>query len=258
MKKGCLYGILLALSINAESYGQQVLFRNFSFPEGLNTYNIFKTIQDKHGFIWVATQDGIYRFDGKSFTALKNNTPEPVPLQGNFFMDISPGLKNEIYAADFNAGIEVLDASTLSIKNIPANFPNYWLENIYVDSSNNIWVGGKDFLAFRNQHDSVFNVKTKIDGHDGEIDVVFIKPVSKNQIAIGIWGYGFLIYNAETLKLEHSVKTVGAGNRENNEEIKDIYRENDTTYGVTNKGIIKFDFNSREPFYRTVYYNEIL
>ena len=86
--KGYFPRILFACAfLISHTHAQDFKLRSYSFEEGINTYNIFKTIQDDHGFIWVATQDGIYRFNGNTFDDLKNSTTGKALPIGNAFVD---------------------------------------------------------------------------------------------------------------------------------------------------------------------------
>jgi signal transduction histidine kinase/ligand-binding sensor domain-containing protein len=62
-----------------QAWGQPVVFHHFthySTKEGIGSPNVRKTFQDSKGLIWCATQDGLYRFNGKRFTGYnKMNTP---------------------------------------------------------------------------------------------------------------------------------------------------------------------------------------
>lgn len=49
-------------------------YRNYDTKKGLAGLNVRKVIQDRNGFIWCGTQDGISRFDGKSFVNFSQNT----------------------------------------------------------------------------------------------------------------------------------------------------------------------------------------
>src|SRR5690606_36881294 len=50
------------------SYAQQALvFNRFTINEGLNTNKIKCTWQDEKGFVWVGTENGLQRFDGRKF-----------------------------------------------------------------------------------------------------------------------------------------------------------------------------------------------
>lgn len=55
--------------IHAPAFAQhdEIHVRNFGFEEGLSHRNVFKIQQDTSGFLWVATEKGLNRFDGHNF-----------------------------------------------------------------------------------------------------------------------------------------------------------------------------------------------
>ncbi len=55
-------------------YGQEsYLFKNLSVREGLSQSTVNALLQDKEGFIWIGTSDGLNRYDGNRFIHFKNN-----------------------------------------------------------------------------------------------------------------------------------------------------------------------------------------
>jgi diguanylate cyclase (GGDEF)-like protein len=48
---------------------QEYNFRNFGTVEGLNNLAVRRIYQDRVGFIWVSTENGIFRYDGERFEA---------------------------------------------------------------------------------------------------------------------------------------------------------------------------------------------
>ena len=46
---------------------QEYSFRNFGVAEGLNNLAVRRVYQDRVGFIWVSTENGIFRYDGERF-----------------------------------------------------------------------------------------------------------------------------------------------------------------------------------------------
>ena len=121
MKKGCFNCFLLLIFVQYTFAQKNLLFKTFSFDQGLNTYNIYKTRQDKYGFIWISTQDGLYRFNGKSFEVIKNNIGSSNTTMGNVFSDMEIGSDDRIYAADYYYGIDVINAANWQVKYIGGN-----------------------------------------------------------------------------------------------------------------------------------------
>src|ERR1022692_3683282 len=48
---------------------QEYNFRTFGVTEGLNNLAVRQVYQDRAGFIWVSTENGIFRYDGERFEA---------------------------------------------------------------------------------------------------------------------------------------------------------------------------------------------
>jgi ligand-binding sensor domain-containing protein len=62
-----IFMLLLAFSFdNIEA--QEMLIKHFTVKDGLPSATVYSIIQDKQGFMWMATEAGVSRFDGKKFT----------------------------------------------------------------------------------------------------------------------------------------------------------------------------------------------
>jgi ligand-binding sensor domain-containing protein len=48
---------------------QEYSFRTFGNAEGLNNLAVRQVYQDRGGFIWVSTENGLFRYDGDRFEA---------------------------------------------------------------------------------------------------------------------------------------------------------------------------------------------
>ena len=61
---------------------------HYTLKDGLSQVSINNIIEDKNGFIWVATQAGLNRFDGTSFKSYQNIIANQNSLCGNFIHTI--------------------------------------------------------------------------------------------------------------------------------------------------------------------------
>jgi len=87
------------------------LINKFSTEEGLSSNAIYSILQDSKGFIWMATEEGLNKFDGKNFThfsansgrySLSNNHTQTLLLapDGNIWSGTSDGLNIYDYKSD--------------------------------------------------------------------------------------------------------------------------------------------------------------
>jgi hypothetical protein len=61
--------LMLAIhfAITPHAAAQQFTFQHFDQNEGLKNHDVFKLIQDKTGYLWAATENGLFRYNGAEF-----------------------------------------------------------------------------------------------------------------------------------------------------------------------------------------------
>ncbi len=62
--------VLSALSASAQGL---IRFQNITVNDGLSMSTITDFEQDHNGYIWIATAEGLHRYDGKHFKILKHS-----------------------------------------------------------------------------------------------------------------------------------------------------------------------------------------
>ena len=215
---------------------QQFNVRTYSFKEGLNTYNIKKVLQDKYGFIWLATQDGVYRYDGSSFESFRKSSDAAINIRENFITDIALGNDENLYVASFSGGVEAINIRTQKITHLLSEtsgkekgLPNLWITKLFCDAENNLWVGGKDFLKVYSLNEKTYKDYQKKDELRSAINVSFIRPVNKNTIAIGADNFGVLFYNINSFEIQSSINKLGDSGPDNI-TATDLVTINDSCY----------------------------
>jgi signal transduction histidine kinase/ligand-binding sensor domain-containing protein len=231
MKSPFILTVFLFFATQNTCIAQQFNVKTYSFNEGLTTYNIKKTVQDKYGFIWLATQDGVYRYDGTNFERYKKSSNG---IRENFIFDIALGNDENLYIASFLAGVDVINIRTLKVtpllsqkKENEDGLPDLWIEKIFCDAENNLWIGGQEYLKIFNLNEKKFKdfqqaVTMRPDNH-----ITFISSVDKNTIAVGAKDYGILFYNTSSLKIKDSIREL---EKINNVTISDLCVINDSCY----------------------------
>jgi diguanylate cyclase (GGDEF)-like protein len=69
IKAACVW-IMVALAGPADLLAQRYTFRQYGSAEGLSNLSINCLIQDRVGFIWVGTDNGLFRYDGDAFSRI--------------------------------------------------------------------------------------------------------------------------------------------------------------------------------------------
>ena len=101
--KKVLLAIILCFPF-AALYPQTPSYYHYTTTDGLASSTVFQIIQDRNGFIWFATLNGLSKFDGKHFTTFRTNDG----LNSNSIISLAEGKKGELYIGNYEKGINVL------------------------------------------------------------------------------------------------------------------------------------------------------
>ena len=62
-------------------------FSHLTTNDGLSQGYVTAILQDRRGFMWFATRDGLNRYDGNAFVVYKHDPNDPGSLSSNFIED---------------------------------------------------------------------------------------------------------------------------------------------------------------------------
>lgn len=80
----CLIFILIPLILSGQAKGLN--FYSISNKDGLSNNFVTCILEDKLGFIWIGTSEGLNRWDGYNFKFCKSNPEDLNSLPGNFIL----------------------------------------------------------------------------------------------------------------------------------------------------------------------------
>ena len=111
-------------------------FTHLTTNDGLSQSNVKAILQDRRGFMWFATQDGLDRYDGNTFVVYKHNPNDPDSLSANLVTDLIEDDQGYLWIATYTGGVNKFDPRTerfTHYRHDPSN-PN----SIGADSVNSI------------------------------------------------------------------------------------------------------------------------
>ncbi len=82
---------------------EQVHFRRLS--EGLSQATVNTIVQDRRGFMWFGTQDGLNRFDGYSFTIFRHNPSDTNSIPDNYIWTMAEDGNGRLWIGTLNNGL---------------------------------------------------------------------------------------------------------------------------------------------------------
>ena len=153
--------------VPAVGTGAPAVFRHVSLEQGLSQAAVRSLFQDSRGFLWVATEDGLNRFDGYDFTVFRNDPLDPESIPDNGPTSFAEGKGGVLWIGTVDRGLARLDLSTMKFRRYlpdpsnPKALPPSQVAAVLEDRSGRLWVGttgggllrlaadGASFEAFR-------------------------------------------------------------------------------------------------------------
>lgn len=122
-----------------QKHPRQYSIMEWSPDDGIASGNVTDIIQTRDGFLWVATDGGVSRFDGRTFQNL-NRQSHPM-LQSNSITSLLEDRKGNIWFGTHGGGLYTLTPDTLLRITDKQGLPSDYVLSLAEDSTGTIWVG---------------------------------------------------------------------------------------------------------------------
>src|SRR5438445_9214283 len=76
-----------------------IRFDRLSLEQGLSQSTVMDVLQDRRGYIWLATEDGLNRFDGASFRVYKHDPADEASLPSSFVWGVEEDAAGDLWIA---------------------------------------------------------------------------------------------------------------------------------------------------------------
>ncbi|HYV90647.1 MAG TPA: two-component regulator propeller domain-containing protein [Chitinophagales bacterium] len=109
MKRIIVSGSLLVISLSSQAQLPQLRFENISSSNGLSGNEVTCFFQDKEGFLWIGTKQGLNRYDGMRFENYFHDLNNRHSISGNEIVDIKQDRDGIIWIATKDGGLTRYD-----------------------------------------------------------------------------------------------------------------------------------------------------
>lgn len=84
-------------------------FSHRSVEDGLSQSSVSCILQDRYGYLWIGTEDGLNRYDGTSFTVYRNVPSDSGSVSDNWVMSLCEDSSGTLWVGTYNGGLNRYD-----------------------------------------------------------------------------------------------------------------------------------------------------
>lgn len=247
-------------------------FSSFSKLQGLRHDQIRSMILDDSDNLWLGTDDGLTRYDGKFFW----HYTQEQGLNNNLILAVLGDSKNNIWFGTFRGGVTRYDGKFLTNFTTDNGLPNNVVNIIFEDNLGNIWFGtgggaakydGESFTHYTTEQGLASNdVRAVSQDREGNIWIGTYDGGISVIKGVSIWNYdnyGALIINSISKIYKDSedilwictsnngvfrydgksLKSLTTNEGLSSNNIREIYSDSEGKIwiGTTDSGLIKYD-----------------
>ncbi|MCX6165608.1 MAG: triple tyrosine motif-containing protein, partial [Ignavibacteriae bacterium] len=174
-----VYFLLLVFLLKFHNLSaQEYRYTNFTSENGLSNNTVNCIFQDKYGFLWIGTNNGLNKYDGYIFTNYHANPADSSSLSSDFITSIVEDITGNLWIGTVGGGLNRFDINTQSFfhykfnKTVANSETNIDIISLSPDNFGNIWIGTKhngiykfniyfnDFTNYKNGSPDFFNTAT--------------------------------------------------------------------------------------------------
>ncbi|KAA6312441.1 hypothetical protein EZS27_036628, partial [termite gut metagenome] len=148
MEKAKLYAISVAFTIGTILHldAQQILTNPVPYTNQLPSQSVQRVFQDKDGFMWFGTQDGLCRYDGYRILVFRSDLNNPNLLTDNEITCIAEDETGHLLIGT-KKGVNILDKQTYQLKHFHhKEIKDKEIRSLIVASNGDIWIGTMSFV----------------------------------------------------------------------------------------------------------------
>lgn len=119
-------------------------FRLLSSADGLPATTIPALARDREGYLWIATWDGLARYDGVGFQTWRHDPGDPASLPGNVVQALHIDGDDRIWVATENGGLSMMGADRKGFRHYRmADHPQMGSDDVFTIASQgkDVWFG---------------------------------------------------------------------------------------------------------------------
>lgn len=183
-------------------------FQKIGMEEGLSHRKVNCILQDRRGFMWFGTEDGLNRYDGHYFTHFRHIPGDPETISGNIITDLYEDREGILWIATRDGGMSRYDYRLSPERQFkqyrhnlhdPQSIPENGISKIVEDNRGYLWLGTSGNFAIRfDKRSSKFDTPVA----RGTMSILSLAMGEGDTLWVGRAGGGLLKINTKNLSYQ--------------------------------------------------------
>lgn len=127
--------------------GSSLRFRHITLEDGLSQSAVQAITQDRQGYMWFGTEDGLQRYDGYDFLTFHHDPEQSGSLADDDVVALTVGTHDELWIGTGEQGLDLLEPGSTRFVHYqhdpadPGSLVSNYVEALLVDARGRLWVG---------------------------------------------------------------------------------------------------------------------
>ena len=161
-------------------------FEHISIEQGLSQSSVNAILQDRQGFLWFATQDGLNRYDGYEFEIFQSIPGESNSLSHNYILSLTEDQQGNLWIGTQGFGLDKLNPQSGEFTHFQQTKSDQYIKGRYILSllttrDGTVWAGTEEGLSRYDEEENRFfpveavndqsesGIQTLYEDHDGNL-----------------------------------------------------------------------------------------
>lgn len=207
-------------------------FSSYGLLQGLRSNQLRSMIEDSLGNLWLGSDDGLVRFDGKYFWHFKQKQG----LKSDIILSLMEDSRRNIWIGSFRGGVVKYDGVSFSFMDDSTGVSNITVNSFYEDRDGRIWIGsGMGLICYSRDTLRFYSTREGL----CDDDIRCVSQDSEGNIWAGGASGGFSVFNGKSFR-NYSIKKYS-----NFDFVSDIISDKKGTIWLASRaGVIKYEKGS--------------
>ncbi|WP_195472262.1 hybrid sensor histidine kinase/response regulator transcription factor [Bacteroides xylanisolvens] len=210
---------MLLVCSHSHSQNQSLGFKHFTISDGISNSYITDILQDKRGYIWIGTTDGLNCFDGYDFKVYKKDPFNKTTVGGNYIRCLYEDSHGNLWVGLLNGIVSKFDPKVEKFTNYSCILKKSKvlgdgdISGIVEDKDGLLWIAvdRKGFVSFNPDTGNFSYYESASDSinslsHNATTSIAIGRD---NCIWITTWGGGLNRFDPKKKKFTHYMDSVG-------------------------------------------------